>query len=173
MALTRKKAQAAEETDFWQKQNDIDKFVTETRTRKVISTIFEPLMDNQTLLQQKIEFEITKQLSNHEDRLNAAEYSLYKTDVPDTRFTSIYEKLTFLEASRQKDIESNKAMQLNIDNKFQETLFAIDCKIRDLDQYKSQYEGLCQRVKEQSDNINTYMDECMTKVGNYFRRTDE
>ena len=85
--------------------------MTETRTRKVISTIFEPLMDNQTLLQQKIEFEMTKQLSNLEDRMQAVEYSLYKTEVPDTRFSSIYDKLTYLEATREKDIESNKAQR--------------------------------------------------------------
>ena len=29
------------------------------------------------------------------------------------------------------------------------------------------------RVKEQSDHITQYMEECMTKVGMYFRRTDE
>ena len=68
-------------------------------------------MDNQTLLQQKIEFEMTKQLSNLEDRMQAVEYSLYKTEVPDTRFSSIYDKLTYLEATREKDIESNKAQR--------------------------------------------------------------
>ena len=33
----RKQKEEYDDTKFWKKQNDIDKFVTETRTRKVIA----------------------------------------------------------------------------------------------------------------------------------------
>lgn len=130
-------------------------------------------MDNQTLLQQKIEHEMTKQINSLEDRMQAVEYALYKTEEPDTRFTAIYDKLTHLEATRAKDIVDNKNLRENIDKKFEETLFSIDCKVRDLEQYKTQYEGLVSRVKEQNDHISEYMEQQLIKVGNYFRRTDE
>ena len=93
-------------------------------------------MDNQTLLQQKIEFDIMKQLSDLQDRMDAVEYAIYKTENPDNRFTHIYEKLTYLEASRVKDIEESKNQRLNIDTKFEETLFTINGQMKSLDKYK-------------------------------------
>lgn len=35
-----------DDSKFWQKQSEVEKFVTETRTRKVIASIFEPVMEN-------------------------------------------------------------------------------------------------------------------------------
>lgn len=37
------------------------------------------------------------------DRLIRAEYCLYKTEIPDTRFEKLYTKLTHIESSRLKD----------------------------------------------------------------------
>ena len=97
---------------------------------------------------------MTNQLNNLEDRMQAVEYALYKTEVPDTRFSAIYDKLSALEVTRAKDMSHNASQRENIENKFKETLFDIECKVKDLDQYKQQYKGLVNRIKEQSDNIN-------------------
>jgi len=83
----------------------------------VIASIFEPLMDNQLLLQQKIEFDMVKQINDLNDRMSAAEYVIYKTETPDTRFTAIYDKLTHVETTREKDVEDNKYLRSSLEKK--------------------------------------------------------
>ena len=46
--------------DFWQKQSDIDRFVSETRTRKMIQEVCLPMLENQTSLQAKLTGEVDK-----------------------------------------------------------------------------------------------------------------
>ena len=94
---------------------------------------------------------MTKHLNSLEDRMQAVEYALYKTEVPDTRFQSIYDKLSALEVTRAKDLSHSQSQRENIEQKFKETLFDIECKIKDLDQYKQQYNGLVDRIKETND----------------------
>ena len=83
--------------------------------------------------------------------MQAVEYALYKTEVPDTRFQAIYDKLSALEVTRAKDLSHSQSQRENIEQKFKETHFDIECKIKDLDQYKQQYNGLVSRVKETND----------------------
>lgn len=90
--------------------------------------------------------------------MEAVEYVIYKTENPDNRFAQIYDKLTYLEASRQKDLDANKTQRINIDNIVDETMFKLDCQIADLEVYKEQYQSLVERVGEQKDNITEYMD---------------
>ena len=75
--------------------------------------------------------------------------------------------------TRAKDISFNQSQRENIEQKFKETLFDIECKIKDLDQYKMQYNGLVNRVKDTNDQISQYMEQSIARVGNYFRKTDE
>lgn len=62
-----------------------------------------PILDNQLNLQNKIEFDLMVKLQDVTDRLEKVQYALYQTDVPDTRFNQIYDRLSWLEASRKKD----------------------------------------------------------------------
>ena len=80
--------------------------------------------------------------------MQAVEYALYKTENPDTRFSAIYDKLSALEVTRAKDIEYNRNQRENIENHFKETLFEIECKVKDLEKYKQWYTGLVDRIKE-------------------------
>lgn len=131
-----RKKQAAkkqEEESFWKKQNDMDKFVTETRTRKVIQTIFEPLMNNQIDMQTKIEYDVEDKLNQLFDRMEAAEYVIYKTEKPDDRFTDIYERLTNVEKTRAQDVEANKHLRTSMEDKMAQNFFDIDCRIKGLD----------------------------------------
>ena len=47
-----------------------------------------------------------------------AEYALYKTEVPDTRFERLYKKLTHIEASRLKDKRNAEDQKSDIQNMF-------------------------------------------------------
>ena len=111
----------------------MDKFVTETRTRKVIQNIFEPLMNNQLDMQTKIEYDIADKINQLFDRLTAAEYVIYKTEKPDDRFTDIYDRLSNVEVTRAKDVEANKHLRNDLETKMAETYFDIDCRIKGLD----------------------------------------
>ena len=71
-------------------------------------------MDNQVLLQNKIETEVTRNISDLLDRMNAVEYVIYKSEEPDTRFSDIYDKLIHMEAARSKDIENSKHLRDNL-----------------------------------------------------------
>ena len=95
-----------EEKKFWNKQNEVDRFATDTRTRKIIQEVTMPILDNQLSLQNKIEFDIMKRLEDHHDRLEAVEYALYKTENPDSRFEKIYASLAEYEVNRRMDKQS-------------------------------------------------------------------
>ena len=98
LAAQRQKEQKGyDDTQFWKKQNDLEKFVTETRTRKVIAQIFEPLMDAHSDLKTKVEHDTVNQIQELYDRLGRVEYALYKTEDPDTRFEAIYDSLKRIE----------------------------------------------------------------------------
>ena len=46
--------------EFWEKQGDLDRFVNETRTRKMIQEVCLPMLENQTSLQAKLTQEVDK-----------------------------------------------------------------------------------------------------------------
>ena len=54
-------------------------------------------------MQQRVEHDIMVKINDLSDRLIRAEYCLYKTEIPDTRFEKLYKKLTHIESSRLKD----------------------------------------------------------------------
>ena len=130
-------------------------------------------MENQLTLQGKIEGEVARQISNLQDRMIAVEYGLFKTDVPDTRFHKIYEKLCALEVSRAKDLEDNAYLRDSVDKKLQATLFTIDGQIKGLDQYKAQYDALIARCEETKTQMEDFMEKRVVQIQHYFRRMDE
>ena len=89
--------------EFWQRQSDIDRFVNETRTRKMIQEVCLPMLENQKSLQAKLSGDVDKTLNELSDRLDRAEYALYRSDKADTRFDKIYSRLENLEITHKKD----------------------------------------------------------------------
>lgn len=92
---------AQESEAFWQRQNDVERFTQETKTRKLIQDLVMPILDNQTSIHQKIEFDVMTSLNDLTDRLQRVEYALYKSENPETRFDNIYEQLQSLETGRK------------------------------------------------------------------------
>ena len=62
-----------------------------------------PILDNQSKLEATIEHDLRVRMQDLDDRLQRAEYAIYKTEKPDTRFERIYDQLSSLEANRKKD----------------------------------------------------------------------
>ena len=116
-----------------------------------------PILDNQLELQTKIEQDVMTRLNDLQDRLVAAEYALFKVEVPDTRFERIYTKLTHFEASRKKDWKAVNDQRKEINTQLEDTLFEVNSQMKTLDQYKSQYESMGTKIKEIQDNITQYM----------------
>jgi len=98
------------------------------------------------------------------DRMSAAEYVIYKTETPDTRFTAIYDKLTHVEATREKDVEDNKYLRSSIEKRCDEVLFEIDVKIKGLEQYKAQYDSQAKRMNEIKDQMCETIEAQVVKV---------
>ena len=115
-------------------------------------------MDNQLLLQRRVEFEQEKKIENHEDRLDAIEYALYKSEKTDTRFDKIYEKLNFLSENRVKDNETNKNMKKDMEARLSETIFNVNSEIKALEVFKEKYDSLVTRCNELCQQTKTYMD---------------
>ena len=57
------------EAKFWQRQNEVDRFSNDTRTRKIIQEVTLPILDNQLHLQNKIDFDIMVKLSDLHDQM--------------------------------------------------------------------------------------------------------
>ena len=55
----------------------MDRFTSDTRTRKIIQDLTMPILDNQMKLQQKVEFDIEVKINDITDRLERAQYALY------------------------------------------------------------------------------------------------
>ena len=89
--------------DFWKQQTDMDRFASETRTRKMIQEVCLPMLENQQTLQNKLDKEVDKKLEELSERLGKAEYGLYRSDKPDTRFDKIYKRLEEVELAHRKD----------------------------------------------------------------------
>ena len=83
-----------------------------------MSDITMPILDNQLQMQQRIEHEVMVKINDIYDRLIRAEYALYKTEIPDTRFEKLYKKLTHIEASRLKDKRSAEDQKRDIETLF-------------------------------------------------------
>lgn len=102
-----------------------------------------------------------------------AEYALFKTDDPDTRFHKIYDKLANMEVQHKKDIDTNCNLRETIKQNFDDSIFKIDNQIQSLRNFKTSYESLSARTDDMMKSIESYMDASLVKVQHYFRRMDE
>ena len=162
-----------EEKKFWNKQNEVDRFATDTRTRKIIQEVTMPILDNQLSLQNKIEFDIMKRLEDHHDRLEAVEYALYKTENPDSRFEKIYASLAEYEVNRRMDKQSFEDLQRNIEQQLKDSVFDMDCKIRELDHYKTSFENLSTDISTTKERIESFMNQQADNLTKYMQQGSE
>ena len=132
-----------------------------------------PILDNQLSLQTKIEKVIQVKLENAIDEIARMQYALYQTEDSDTRFDKIYQKLTWLEASRQRDVISNKDQRKEIDTQLADVIFDMNQKIGLLDVYKTSYTSMGIEINEVNNQIKGFMDECKSKLSTHMKETNE
>lgn len=52
-----------------------------------------------------------------------------------------------MEANRKKDIQSFDDLRQNMEKKIEDAVFNMDCKVNELDRYKTSYENLSLDIK--------------------------
>ena len=66
---------------------------------------------------------------------------MYQDEKPDSRFDHIYEKLTWLEASRQKDEVAARNLLDEVKQRLEDTVYSIEIKHKELEAFKLSYES--------------------------------
>ena len=80
-------------------------------------------------------------LNDLTDRLQRVEYALYKSENPETRFDNIYAQLQSLETGRKQDKQDAKNQREQIDAAFKDTFFKFESHLKEMQQYKEQFDG--------------------------------
>ena len=111
-------------------------------------------------------------LNDLTDRMEGVSYALYKSDNPDTRFEKIYQKLTHLEAARQKDIQSLSDQKEEVKTMLDTTVFNMEKQIRELDEYKVKYVSLGTEINEIFESNKRYMEDTKNKLNFHMTKTD-
>ena len=58
--------------------------------------------------------EVDKHLEDLEKRMKAVEYSVFKTEDPDTRFSEIYDKLSKVQSKHAEDLEETRDIKTDM-----------------------------------------------------------